>query len=185
MNNIIYLLCSKCKILKLPIEFGKRKNSKRGYKSWCKNCTSIYYTNNPDIKAKRKLYSLLPENQARAKEREKNRIDKKEHKEYTKNYHHSLNGKISSRQTIWKKQGIHNTDGSWFKWENYLELLEKAHYLCQICHMPNKNKRDWHVDHDHNTGIVRGLLCARCNIQLAWYEKYGLEASIYLSRKVI
>jgi hypothetical protein len=62
--------------------------------------------------------------------------------------------------------------------EEYQVLFEAQDGVCKICNNPEtakKNKseelRMLAVDHDHNTGKVRGLLCARCNVQLGHYEK--------------
>jgi len=42
-------------------------------------------------------------------------------------------------------------------------LIEKQQGVCSICQsMPDK----WHVDHDHDTGVVRGVLCHHCNTAL-------------------
>jgi hypothetical protein len=45
-----------------------------------------------------------------------------------------------------------------------LLLLQLNH--CGICGSPFKNWRDCHIDHNHLTGHIRGLLCARCNLGL-------------------
>lgn len=39
---------------------------------------------------------------------------------------------------------------------------------CAICKSPTANRRGhkMHIDHDHATGKVRGLLCAHCNTAL-------------------
>lgn len=42
-------------------------------------------------------------------------------------------------------------------------LLEQGG-VCAICgNPPKEGGRRLHVDHDHRTGKVRGLLCFRCN----------------------
>lgn len=48
----------------------------------------------------------------------------------------------------------------------YTELLEKQGYNCAICEKPNLNSRDFHVDHCHKSGVVRGILCHHCNLLL-------------------
>ena len=52
--------------------------------------------------------------------------------------------------------------------EQYMELHEKQNGLCGICGQPETvvmygKQMDLAVDHDHDTGKVRGLLCSNCN----------------------
>lgn len=42
---------------------------------------------------------------------------------------------------------------------------------------------DWHIDHNEKTGVVRGVLCARCNMTLGKVENIGLDNILrYLRR---
>ena len=48
--------------------------------------------------------------------------------------------------------------------EEYLELFNKQNYCCPGCLQPiAPYSRTAHVDHDHKTGLVRGILCLKCN----------------------
>jgi hypothetical protein len=40
---------------------------------------------------------------------------------------------------------------------------------CAICDQ-ELNDQNFHVDHDHKSGIIRGLLCPSCNVGLGHYE---------------
>lgn len=52
--------------------------------------------------------------------------------------------------------------------EEYEKLLCDQGGVCAnpACHTPDNNGRTLHVDHDHETGRVRGLLCFSCNVVL-------------------
>ena len=50
--------------------------------------------------------------------------------------------------------------------EEYDQLLSAQNGVCAICG-GGTSKRHFAVDHNHRTGQVRGLLCARCNGGLA------------------
>ncbi len=52
----------------------------------------------------------------------------------------------------------------------YQDLNLKQNGLCGICKLAPKANRKLHVDHDHTTGLVRGLLCPRCNVVLGFVE---------------
>lgn len=45
--------------------------------------------------------------------------------------------------------------------EQYLSLVDSKQ-ACEICSQPFSGREPF-VDHDHATGIVRGLLCSSCN----------------------
>ncbi len=48
--------------------------------------------------------------------------------------------------------------------DEYRALLEESDWACAICHnYPIDKQRQLHIDHDHKTLEVRGVLCERCN----------------------
>lgn len=48
--------------------------------------------------------------------------------------------------------------------EQYYQMLEAQGGVCAICRtIPSEKRKTLSVDHDHVTGAVRKLLCARCN----------------------
>ena len=66
--------------------------------------------------------------------------------------------------------------------EEYARLLAAQGGHCALC--PNTPKtRRLHVDHDHTTGRVRGLLCFRCNKFLpSWVTReWALRVAEYVA----
>ena len=66
------------------------------------------------------------------------------------------------------------------------EAIEVRDGLCDICgqepgqHWKMEGERILHIDHDHETGKLRGMLCGQCNKRLAWLEEFRDEAIAYL-----
>lgn len=54
--------------------------------------------------------------------------------------------------------------------EAYAVLLDHQGGVCAICRRPSRVRR-LAVDHDHQTGMVRGLLCRHCNYELLGWAK--------------
>lgn len=68
-----------------------------------------------------------------------------------------------------------------FTLEKYNAVLKEQGNCCGICKVPNnapvksgkrkgKPSNNFAVDHCHKTGLVRGLLCMRCNRALGKFE---------------
>lgn len=68
--------------------------------------------------------------------------------------------------------------------DEYGDMLESQNHRCKICDIEEcPTGRNFAVDHDHLTGVVRGLLCVRCNSLLAMVndeEDILLKAIKYL-----
>lgn len=68
--------------------------------------------------------------------------------------------------------------------EELLRLFVKQRGKCGICKRPHAKERPLHVDHDHDGGAVRGLLCHNCNVSLGLMsDKVAnlMAAGLYLS----
>lgn len=62
--------------------------------------------------------------------------------------------------------------------DQYNEMLEEQKGCCAICGTSLSSKT--HIDHNHKTGVVRGLLCSSCNTSLG-----GFKDSIEVLSKAI
>ena len=68
---------------------------------------------------------------------------------------------------------------------DYDRMFEAQGGVCAICGEARPEERTLHVDHDHATGVIRGLLCFRCNQAIgSLQEDYDIfqAAADYLDR---
>lgn len=78
-----------------------------------------------------------------------------------------------------RKQNLNQTAQKYGLTESeYLSLLEE-NPVCAICHKSQENRR-LVIDHCHDTGKVRGVLCGTCNSGLGYFKD-----NIALIRKAI
>src|SRR6185503_3329992 len=57
--------------------------------------------------------------------------------------------------------------------DDYKALLVKQGGKCAICFRDKGNARGHrlYIDHDHETGLIRGLLCSRCNSAIGYFDE--------------
>lgn len=73
--------------------------------------------------------------------------------------------------------------------DQWNRILEHQGGVCAICKRVPRAGSHWHTDHDHKTGLVRGILCSQCNRALGkiedprwqWRYKEVYEASKYMA----
>lgn len=113
------------------------------YDKWLKTNNPVY--REAQIKNTSNWFKLHPEKRTeyniKRQEREANDPDR-----YLKKRNSSLKSKYGLTQST------------------YAQMLLKQSNGCALCNR-QPGKRPLHVDHDHKTGKIRGLLCHQCN----WY----------------
>lgn len=89
-------------------------------------------------------------------------------KEY-RDFYHRHKDKLNRKTKLWRAakplyhrdKALRETYG--ISHEDYLEMFRQQEGVCAACSSPPKDGRFLVVDHDHVTGLVRGLLCYLCN----------------------
>jgi hypothetical protein len=87
-------------------------------------------------------------------------IDHPEGREVSKIRMRSVPREVARNRRLKHHYGI---DSAWYE-----QQLEKQNGVCAICHKPENKTINGKllrlaVDHCHDTGLVRGLLCQACN----------------------
>lgn len=118
----------------------------------CKNCYNKWLLkNNPKYaeKQQKNCRDWIEKNKERKKQSDKDYVKKrvKDDPQY-----HSIKNLRQYGMTL----------------DDYDRMLDEQGGGCAICGKEPKDRR-LHVDHCHETGIVRGLLCFRCNFGLSYF----------------
>lgn len=146
-------ICPDCEQTLSLDNFSPDTRAANGLRSYCRPCnterTKKYYARkkaeNPDYVVERREWN---NNYLVQKKKDPLWVERYREKEkgyaYKKKYNITLADKVS--------------------------MLEQQNYKCLMCDKEMKLDRNCHVDHSHETGVVRGLLCGRCNGGLAYIE---------------
>lgn len=112
--------------------------------------------------------------------RNRDKVNEQQRARYASNpirfRHQTRDGQLASKYGITREQ--------------YDNLFEQQGGLCAICKQPETVKtgagviRRLAVDHDHDTGRVRGLLCYRCNTTLGQFELRAEAILAYLGEYI-
>ena len=146
--------CRKCGARKPLEDFYKMKGMKDAYRNDCKAC---------DLVAEHERYLRNPETEiARVKKRQQGNGERLN--AYRRDHRQLESTKRRGRSSHLKRKFGLTLD-------QYDELLVQQGGVCAICEDPPEDGKAFHIDHDHETGEVRGLLCLRCNNGLGQFKE--------------
>lgn len=185
-QSILTKQCSQCKKHKPVEEFFKDKRIKDGYKSMCKDCYKInqrrYRKNNihPPINEGVKVCAGCGIEKLRTEFH-----NDKGNKDGKGSWCKSCEAKRAKRRT--KATRVREKLAKYdMTEEEYMNMKQRQDNKCAICgNTILENGTELTIDHDHNTGRVRGLLCFSCNIGIGMFKDspYLLQQAIsYLSK---
>jgi hypothetical protein len=149
------IVCKKCGVEKSEDEFYKNSGNKSGYLSACKGCVAVYQK------------SVRPRN--RMQEAERYRKDegfRRSKVVRARNRRKENPNRVKEHNRISKLKTTYGLTV-----EDVKRMHAAQNGSCAICkdRIPPAGK-NCNVDHCHNTGCVRGLLCRRCNLGLGLFR---------------
>lgn len=145
--------CNKCRVTKPLLDFYQMAEMRDGYRNDCKAC---------NLAAKAARYRADP-TAAKERTRRWQQENPERHRETQRRLKQSPQGKRRDRAGhLRRKYGI--------TIEQYEALLAAQGGVCALCRRPPRPDISLHVDHDHETGRIRALLCFRCNNALGDFD---------------
>jgi len=161
-------LCRLCGETKSIADFYRATGTKDGHRGECKDCAR---------KARRHWY--LSNREISIKRAQEWRQNNRERYEAYRRFYRKTHGerkKATDRRTYLKRvYGICP--------EEFDFLVVAQGGRCAIC--GKKDDHQLHIDHDHGTGRVRGLLCGSCNRAMGLFHEDPnrfRSAELYLRR---
>lgn len=158
--------CSKCGKEKLVTDFHKKGNGRRAS---CKECIQVWFRNR-----------YREEHPVVARHRYENSTGDAKWCPYCRQLKpledFATSRKLALGRSCWCKacdRAKHLLRTYNMTPADYTELLESQSGKCAICGTTSSGgryKKYFHVDHEHTTGRLRGLLCSRCNISIGKFN---------------
>lgn len=146
-------ICSKCGVEQPLDQFYRAKGTHDGLRGDCKSC----------FQARAKARYPLVREEAIERSRQWRLDNIERFRENQRRMRAKPEFKVKSRAGhLKRKYGI--------TIEQYDAMLVAQGGGCAICQRPPSDSISLHVDHDHETGRIRGLLCFRCNNSLGDLE---------------
>ena len=158
--------CTKCGELKPLTEFYRQKTGRGGYRADCKACLAArakqwYRRNREHAIAQVKAWQQANPDRVKA----------------ARKAARARRGPIDRDARLRRVFGLSSDD--------YAATLADQGGGCALCGRTPLAGRSLHVDHNHETGVVRGLLCFRCNAGIGQFREDKLrlaDAIVYLTR---
>ena len=149
--------CKTCKINKPKNAFCSHKGRSDGLCDHCKDCKNSMRRND----------FVRNQNNLALKKRKENPEYKKkiddESKKRSAEYRKTEKGQIGLKTFFLKKYGL--------TYVQFQEMLFQQDNKCLICEIDQSEfQKSLCVDHYHNTGKIRGLLCGKCNTALGLFN---------------
>ena len=112
----------------------------------------------------------------RAVKRESDRRHREKRRSYSRKYYEENKESEAIKSKAWRDKNKEYRQNKRLEYlyginiEQYNDLFDAQNGRCAICgiHQSELDKK-LYVDHDHNTGVVRGLLCQKCNSALGMF----------------
>jgi hypothetical protein len=138
--------CKDCGELKPLDQFYKSAGMRDGHRNDCKTC---------NLAEKRRRYAADP-----AKYKAFVKRWQQANNERLNAYRREHNARPERKRAL--RDGYYRRKFG-ISADEFDELLDKQGGGCAICRKRPERDASLHLDHDHETGVVRGILCLSCN----------------------